>query len=238
MKLAVAAGPSGADGIARVLASAARAGAGLVVLPERALGESPDLSDGDGPRRLAGLAREAGVAVLGGYVERCVTGTFNAAQLVDRTGVVVANYRQTHVAGAERGRWADGQWLTMMPLGGLMVGILVGHDVEPPEPARALAVAGCGLLAVAGGASDRDAGVLLPARARENGVWLAWSGEDPAIYGPDGRRRGVETDGLVLAELDPRPVSGVGRPGWLRQRRPVLYGELTMRFEEEGARPE
>ncbi|MFO1069799.1 MAG: nitrilase-related carbon-nitrogen hydrolase [Geminicoccaceae bacterium] len=238
MKLAVASGAVADGALPGLLGVAAARGAGLVVLPERVMGEAPDLSDGDGPRRLAGLARDAGVALLGGYVERCVTGTYNAAQLVDRRGVVIANYRQTHVARGERGRWADGQWLTMMPLDGVMVGLLVGHDIEPPEPARALAVAGCGVLAVAGGASDGDAAVLLPARARENGIWLAWSGADPAIYGPDGRRHGIESDGLIVADLDPPPMAGVGRPAWLRQRRPALYGELTVRFDEEGARPE
>jgi predicted amidohydrolase len=237
MRLAVA-GCSRAE-LPSLLPRMAAAGVGLLVLPEHGTADPASAEPSDGPlaRRLASLAGVSGVALLVGYAERCVTGLYNAALLIDRHGICRANYRQTHVRGADRPTWQRGQWLAVTPIEGHRLGLLIGYDIEFPEPARALALAGCDLLAVLGGATDDAAApdLVLPARARDNGCWVAYAAPGRAtIRGPDGGRRGVGAPPMV--DLDPPAGPTGGRPALLADRRPRLYAELA-RVDAEPERP-
>jgi predicted amidohydrolase len=102
--------PDGADRLRLRLREARAAGAELVVLPELPLNAwSPatpnvresDAEPPDGPRAqtLRHAARDAGVAVLGGVIERDPgTGRRrNTALLVDGRGDIVASYRKLHL---------------------------------------------------------------------------------------------------------------------------------------------
>src|SRR4051794_25291269 len=93
------------DGVRR----AAAGGADLVVLPEMAacgylldadhLDRHAEPGDGSGPV-LSGwrnLARELGVAVVGGFAERTTAGIANAAVVIDAEGAVRGTYRKLHL---------------------------------------------------------------------------------------------------------------------------------------------
>ncbi len=229
MRVAVA----GAGRPADLVAAAARGGAQLLVLPEAPDDAPAEPSDGPWAAALAALAREHGIAVVAGYHELCVTGRYGAALLVDSRGRCLANYRQTHVRPCRGVPRARGHWLTTMPLGSRHVGLLIGYDIEFPEPAAALALAGCDTLLVVGGASDDAPGPLLPARARDTGCWLACSGAEPVIVAPDGCtiHAADGAAGLAVADLmSPAPAAAERR----LDRRPRLYQWLVEGDEEPG----
>ena len=238
------------DAVAGLAATAAGAGAELLLLPQRFLGggrsasaASAEPSDGPGARAIGAVARQAGLAIAYGYAESCSGALHDSLLLVDRTGGHLANYRRAHVARGEDGAgdggaFARGHWLSTMPVAGRRVGLLVGYDLLFPEAARVLRLAGCDLILVAGGL-DPGAGVvtaLLPARALENRCAVAFASADPAtapaaVVGPDGasigRTSGGASRGLVLADLP----AGAGVPP--PDRRPRLYARLA--FAEPGA---
>jgi predicted amidohydrolase len=226
------------------LAQAARAEAAeLLLLPERfAIGgldgeaaiAAADLSDGALPHAIGRIAATAGIHLMVGYAESCVTGIYNAAQLFDGRGLALANYRQSHRPTAAVDPLARGHWLSAMPALGEKLGLLIGYDLEFPEPARALSLAGAGLLLVAGGLSGPSptmALALARARAFENGCWLALAAgaEASCIIAPDGSRAGQDAAGgrLLLADLPVPAATEPLRAARLADRRPRLYAELA-----------
>ncbi|MDF1587125.1 nitrilase-related carbon-nitrogen hydrolase [Marinimicrococcus flavescens] len=225
---------------------AAAQGARLLLAPElglvgevapRELAALAEPSDGEGPRAVGRIAAEAGLAILIGYPERCTGRIYSAALLVDRHGHSLASYRRTHVRPEEEQLVARGQWLTIVPFEGRRLGLLLGYDLAFPEAARGLVLSGADLLVAAGGGSWGDAHlleVLLPARALENGVPLAWAshatGDGAAIppsrvLGADGRPlvRLAEAPAVAVADLPPAAAAID-----LRDRRPQLYQRLAM----------
>lgn len=248
----VARSPGQALRAARGLAAAAAGrGADLLVLPQRFLAGRTEgqaaiaavAEPSDGPTSLAAreLAATCGVAMLYGYVERCTGLLYDALQLVDRQGRAVANYRRAHHRPAERGLLARGAWLTVMPLDGVRLGLLAGHDLDFPEAARCLRLIGCDLLLAAGApdAEPRGTGILLAARALENGCPIVFASAHPAlpaaIIGPDGSTLAAtaEGDALAVAELGPAPAAGEALAG----RRPRLYQRLSAPPPREADRP-
>jgi predicted amidohydrolase len=229
MRVAVA----GLGRTADLVAAAARQGAQLLVLPEAPDDAPAEPSDGAWAAALAAMAREHGIALVAGYNELCVTGRYGAALLVDDRGRCLANYRQTHVRPSGGVPRARGHWLTTMPLAGRRVGLLIGYDIEFPEPAAALALAGCDTLLVLGGATDEAPAPLLPARARDTGCWLACSGTVPVIVTPHGRAIHAtdRSAGLAVADLTPPEPAAAERR---LDRRPRLYQWLVEGGDERG----
>jgi len=214
------------------LATAARAGAGLLVTPELALvttlendlDVAAEPSDGPLAQALAALCRAHATALVAGYLERCSGRLHSAAIVIDREGNGLANYRRVHDGTAEPPLAAVGQWLTVVPLGGRRIGLAIGADLHHPEHARALVLAGADLLVVLGGpdpASDvgREEGrALLAARQIENGLpaFAAWQLD-----------AGSMADGTVrIADLDPADRAAPARARLLAARRPRLYRSL------------
>jgi predicted amidohydrolase len=229
--------------LAAAVGAAAAAGAELLVLPELALLGPPGAagleplataSDGAPARRLGALARASGIAIATGYLEACSGRLHSAALLVDGRGHALANYRRSHLRAAEEARLARGAWLSVMPLGGRRLGLLIGYDLRFPEVARALVLAGADLLVVLGPwpvEPEAALGPLAAARAIENGVplalacWAAAGGAASRILGPDGAplaRAGTGPD-LVLADLP----AALGAAAGLADRRPRLYQQLV-----------
>ncbi|MDX6748985.1 nitrilase-related carbon-nitrogen hydrolase [Geminicoccaceae bacterium 1502E] len=222
---------------------AADQGARLLLAPElglvgevapRELAALAEPSDGEGPRVVGRIAAEAGLAILIGYPERCTGRTYSAALLVDRHGHSLASYRRSHVRPEEAQLVARGQWLTIVPFEGRRLGLLLGYDLAFPEAARGLVLSGADLLVAAGGGSSGDAHlleVLLPARALENGVPLAWAshaggeGAPSRVLGADGRPLVRLAEGPAVAVADLPPAAAAID---LRDRRPQLYQRLAM----------
>ncbi|MGD9509497.1 MAG: nitrilase-related carbon-nitrogen hydrolase [Geminicoccaceae bacterium] len=251
LRLAVAGGPAPAharDALAwaeRRMSDAAAARAELLVLPQQTFGgcgeEEALLSDDPVLRTLAQAAARHGVATAFGYVEQCTGRRHHAVQLVDARGLALANYRAAHLAAeATTAGLSAGNWFNQVRLGGLAVGLLADHDLLAPEPARALALAGATILAVAAdiaGLPPEIVTALLRARAFENGCGLVFANRaaEPAsaILGPDGTLLAGTVDGIAVADVPQvRPAEAASR---LAARRPLLYQRLSSPHAQDRA---
>jgi predicted amidohydrolase len=239
------------DGLAR---AAAGQGARLLVLPQLSLCGWPadleaarnlaELSDGPMAQGLRTIAARHGLGLLGGYVELCTGRLYDAALFVDEHGRALANYRRVHLAPeVDEPMLAHGQWLTIVPFQGFKLGLLIGADIDGPEQARALALAGAAVLLVAGRHGSEATlahGAILRARAAENACVLAYANGEagptaPAscIVGPDGAPLAATRDGLAVAEV---AVAGPARRATRDLvRRPRLYQRLVEPLPGEDA---
>ncbi|MFQ5953794.1 MAG: carbon-nitrogen hydrolase family protein [Kiloniellales bacterium] len=242
------------DALEHTAARAARQGARLVICPEMYLtgyniGDSTwQLAQpvtGEAFERTACFARTHRIAVLLGYPEREGDAVYNAAMLVDASGRLAANYRKTHLYGSEEKRlFRPGESFATADIGGLALGILICYDIEFPEPARLLALGGVRLVAVPTALKPADedgAAQLIPARARENQVFVAYANRcgnehgvrfcgQSRITAPDGRdlARAASGEELLVTEVDPGAFADVRAANpYLGDRRPELYGELA-----------
>jgi predicted amidohydrolase len=240
----------------RTAVAAAARGARLAIFAEMfltgyhiedAVFELAEPADGPSAAAAAEIARETGVALLYGYPERSGDRVFNSAALVNAAGERVAGYRKTHLYGGEEKRlYQPGDSLVVAQIDGLKVGVLICYDVEFPEAVRALALAGAELVAVPTALIrpfDFVARTLVPARAIENQVYVAYAGlcgEEAGlgycglscIVGPDGRDRArAETDpALLFADIDVASISGGRKTNpYLTDRRPALYAACVGR---------
>ncbi len=264
MKIAVFQGPKTSpdvSGHGQLMAGkaneAARAGAGLLVLPEmfltgyhigpKSVGQLAEPVNGPAAEQAASIARAAGIALLYGYPERGDDGrVYNAAILIDRDGRTLANHRKTHLFGdIDRNAFSPGEGPpTLAELDGIKIGLLICYDVEFPESVRLLALAGADVVAVPTALMapyDFIADTLVPARAYENQVFLAYANRigkeqeldylgKSCIIAPDGSelaRAGTE-EAMILADLDfSLQEKSRALNTYLADRRPGLYGPIA-----------
>ncbi|MRU15747.1 hydrolase [Roseovarius sp. A21] len=249
MKLGVyqckAAGLTAEERLARLERHIAGQGLDLVLCPElfptgynpaldyHALAESPD---GPFAESMAGLARKHDTTIAYGYPERAGDSLYNSAALLDASGTLLANHRKRLPSpqSFEVTTFAKGPSVTFADLGDLRVAIIICYEVEFPESLRQAAQGGAHLVLVPT-ALGADWGVvaekMVPTRALENGVWLAYAdhaGEDGglAFYGgsrivaPDGQDVAVVgpgREGLVSVEMDlTRVVAAQARLPYLK----------------------
>ncbi len=228
------------SGIDRLLARAAAADCRLLLAPERLLagpeGASPEAvaepSDGPLARALAARCREHRIGLALGYLERFAGRLFSSLMVFSPAGLALGNYRRTHLREGEERALTAGNWLTLVPFEGRRLGLLAGADLELPEPARALALAGAeALLTVADAAVAEPAMLrsLLASRAFENRLPVVHAGYAPpggsgvAAFTAAGMAAEVAICGpLQIVALD----RGAGPAGGPR-RRPELYAGLT-----------
>lgn len=128
--------------------------------------DSPEL------REIAAAARETGTAVVIGFVERTPEGVANSVACIDRDGSVAGVYRKTHLFASEADAgFIEGEELLIVELAGRRVAPLICFDIEFPEPARQVTLAGAELLVTASANMDPfyiDHAVGSVARAHEN----------------------------------------------------------------------
>lgn len=242
---------------------AASAGAELVVLPElansggpRSRGEALGLAEAvpDGPtvRAWAGAARERGVHVVGGVLERDGNALRNSAVVVGPG--FFGRYRKTHLWDSEKVLYEAGTELPVFdtPLGG--IGVLVCYDAWFPEAARTLALKGAGVICVPSNAphdwvpDDRRVGGLTMldvhaiSHANANRVFVAVANRvgdgylgRSCVVEPGGgvlALGGAEGEGLVCAEVDP----GLARRAKRLTGRSHALGDRNVIAYETGAR--
>jgi predicted amidohydrolase len=122
--------------------------------------------------RIAAAARDAGTAVVIGFAERMPDGLGNSVACIDRDGSIAGVYRKTHLFGSEvDAGFKDGEELLIVDLAGRRVAPLICFDIEFPEPARQVTLAGADLLVTASANMDPfyiDHAVGSVARAHEN----------------------------------------------------------------------
>ena len=215
-------------------AEAATGGARLLVTPEvfvsgygigrDAIHARAEPADGPSARRAAEIARRHSIAVILGYPEAADGAVYNAALCLGPDGATLANHRKLLMSGAgEQETWARGEAITTFELDGHRVGVLICYDVEYPEIARATALAGAGVLAVPTALVERwpvVAHQMIPTRAFENGVYLAYAnyaGREPGfaylgascVCGPTGEdcaRAGAD-ETVIRSVVDPARIA-------------------------------
>lgn len=164
------------------------------------------------------------------------------AELADAHGEVLASYQKVQLYGPqEQAAFVPGeQPPPVVSWGGVQLGLLVCYDVEFPEMVRAAAVRGAQLVLVPtalAGDETSVPGILLPARAVENGITLAYANhcgpEGGLVF--DGRSVVVGPAGQVLGELgadpgllvvdlpEPPEEPGAGGADYLHDRRAELH---------------
>jgi predicted amidohydrolase len=208
-----------AAGAARIAEElAAHEDADLAIFPELHLG-GYDLSRLDETAltledpvigRVREAAERSGTAVVTGFAERLDDGRpANAALVVDERGEIAAVYRKANLFGREADAFEPGGELVVADAAGAALGLLICFDVEFPEPARALARSGAGVLVtVAANMAPYFADHELASRAR------ALDNRRPHLYvnrvgAEDGESfvggtRAIASDGSVIAEAPPR----------------------------------
>lgn len=190
----------------------------LVVAPEmfatgwlgpRTRGPMPDLEP-----RFSDLAHEHGLAVTTSIATRRGGREYNTFHLWDERGRLLGRQDKVHLWDAERRRRAPGTGAAPIRTRWGLVGGMVCYDVEFPELARSLAVAGAELLLVPSAFySSSSWDIMTRARALENGCFLAAAnqiGVDPKNP-HNGESRIVDPRGGVLGQVGPRGRAFVRR---------------------------
>ncbi|UWR22142.1 carbon-nitrogen hydrolase family protein [Sulfitobacter sp. S190] len=166
------------------------------------------------------IARTHDIGLIVGLTLPGQSRPYNACIAVDATGLEVARYHKTHLFGdVDRAQFSQGAALSdVFELNGWNVALAICYDVEFPEVTRALALQGAEIVVTPTANMapfDSVATRLVPARAEENGLYVAYcnyvGSEGQFTYnglsclvGPDGedRARGADAPTLLYATLD------------------------------------
>ncbi|GBD41003.1 (R)-stereoselective amidase [bacterium HR39] len=222
-----------AERLERAARAAREAGADLLVAPARHLPGDPvraaQASDGPFARVAGEIAARHRLALVVGMAERAFGHVFDALLVFDARGHACGHYRRVHLLPGEEATFTAGAWGTVARIGAVRAGLLAGVDLMVPEFARALVLCGAELLLGADTVSPEVFRTLLPARAVENGVAVAWAARSGpcGVALPDGRFLEA-ADGPAVAEVA-SPPDGPPRP----RRRPRLYRAVCEEPPEE-----
>lgn len=239
------------DLLDRHLGKAKAEGAALMVTPEMWLGGyniAPDKIRAHSAQfdQMAGqigqIVARHGVALVIGCASPAVPKPYNTAVAFDASGNQVARYAKCHLfGGLDQDRFTPGDALSpVFELAGLQVGLAICYDIEFPETARTLALRGAQVIIVPTANMTPYESVnhrLIPARAEENGVFVAYANlcgaEGDLTYcglsclcGPDGNTLAIAgaDAALILCDIDPLYVADIQktRP-FLKDRRDEIY---------------
>lgn len=200
---------------------AAERGAKLVVFPEYSSFFVPELGqrivdaaeplEGEFVEALGDLARELGIHIVAGMLEKADTGrAYNTAVAVSPDGELVARYRKQHLYdafGQTESKWiapGDLEAPQLFEVAGLKVGLQTCYDLRFPEVSRTLVDAGADVLAVPsewvrGPLKEHHWRTLVTARALENTVYVA-AADHPAPIGA-GNSMVVDPMGVEIATI-------------------------------------
>ena len=196
----------------------------LLITPEMAISgyniaapaarERSDVPDGPIARDVAEIARSSGIAILYGLPELGPDDLVrNTIRLVDASGSVVATHHKTHLFGSVDAAAvvAGDAPPPVVDLHGWKLGLAICYEVEFPELTRSLALRGADVVCVpTANMPEYDAvqTILLPARALENQVYVAYANfcgaEGDLHYG--GLSEVLAPSGEILARADRTPT--------------------------------
>ena len=168
---------------------------------------------------LAGLALKHGIAVHCGYAERDGRTLYNSALCVGPDGKELSHQRKLAIPpGFERTYFTAGKGCTLFTYRSFKIATLICYDAEFPETFRHVAALGVDLVLVPtalGACWGWVAETMLPTRAYENGVFLAYANSagtqnelaflgSSVIAAPDGEElaRAGNAPQILYAELD------------------------------------
>lgn len=199
----------------------------------------------DGPMlsEVADIARRYGIAILIGFPELDETGhIYNSVAFIDEQGAVLNVYRKTHLYGdVDRAQFTAGNALGVpFQFHGWTLATAICYDIEFPEVARHYTLAGVDALLVPTANMtpfDSVATRLVPARAEENGLYVAYAnytgGEGEFQYcglsclcGPDGEdiARAGRTSELIFGDISQQALQSRRELSpYLQGLRPDIY---------------
>ena len=200
VKIAVSFGPMNLEKAAKWLDAAGRKKVDVALLTEffngKGVKEAEPLSGPTG-RLMAEKARRYGMYVCGSFAEKRGDLVFNTAPLYDRRGRLVGSHskNQLYDPEADEGE-TPGVGYPVFQTDFGKVGIIICYESWFPEPTRLLAYKGAELILFPNAGYYMD---LMPARASDNGVWIAAaSGGNPS---------GIwDTVGAMAGEAAPSPT--------------------------------
>ncbi|MFT5658894.1 MAG: putative amidohydrolase [Gammaproteobacteria bacterium] len=170
----------------------------------RATAEAPQ---GETFDKISAISKKLNVAIAYGYPEQGDHCLYNSAALISSSGELIANHRkQLNSPGSfEEDYFVPGNTPTYFTYGGLKIAILICYEVEFPESVRNAAVNGVHLVLVPTALVAQWSVVahqVVPTRAFENGIWLAYANHAGHENGFDylGGSKIVAPDGKIEAE--------------------------------------
>ena len=234
---------------------ASAVGAQLLIFPELFLsgyqvpGDEMKMlaEEREGPSflELSQTARESNIAVLYGYPEVDHSSGapvyYNSAQLIDRDGTSLVNYRKTHLWIDQEGYekvFTPGHSLSkIVECCGVKIGILICFDMEFPECSRSLALDGAELIAIPTAVSrhlpqdlpEKLSSFVIPARSSENGVHVVTVNYGGGDFMGQSVCCDLNGDVVVQAGCDEQlllftiDTSMTAEFDYLSRRRPELY---------------
>lgn len=183
------------------------------------VGQVAQTQSADFLKQAAVLAKSNKTALVIGYPEQVESVLYNSALFVDVTGQFKANHRKLAIPpGFEEAHFAAGNAMTLFDYMGLKCAILICYDAEFPENLRKATQIGAQLIIVPTALNINwpiVADKVMPTRAFENGVWLAYANhagvENGLEYyghscivtptGGDAARAGLVEE-ILLVEID------------------------------------
>ncbi|MFZ7091759.1 carbon-nitrogen hydrolase family protein [Primorskyibacter sp. 2E233] len=176
------------DWLSQALPAVAAEGVDLLVLPELFasgynIGDQvvlrAEAADGPIAQTISALAKAHGVAIHYGFAEMDGQAVFNAAQCIGPDGTRLGGHRKLAIPpGFERQYFTPGQGCRLFTYRGVRIATLICYDAEFPETARHVASLGAELILVPtalGAQWEWVAQRMIPTRAYENGVYLAYA---------------------------------------------------------------
>jgi predicted amidohydrolase len=179
-----------------------------------------ELADGPTARAIAEFAKGYGVAIHYGFAERDGDRIFNAAQCIGPDGNRLGGHRKLAIPpGFEANHFSSGQGCSLFTYRGVRIATLICYDAEFPETVRHVASLGAELVLVPtalGAQWEWVAQRMIPTRAYENGVFLAYANSSGNENGMRflGQSFIATPDGQELARAGPTPV--------------LIFGELQL----------
>ncbi len=171
------------------MSRAAEEGADLLLVPEMFLtGYTEDPTDmvdmaedinGTSIQQLKTAAAKNNVALVGSFLERDTTANslYNTSVFINAEGELLGTFRKIHLFDDERKIITPGDKITTINYKNICYGLLICFDVEFPELARSLALAGAQVLLVVS-ANMKPYGHFhrnyVLARAQENHTFVAY----------------------------------------------------------------
>ncbi|MEI6511831.1 MAG: carbon-nitrogen hydrolase family protein [bacterium] len=176
VKIATVWGGNSLEGCAKWLDLAGQKGADICLLPEFFDGKNnknADTINGPGPSLLSAKAKQWKMYTSGTFIEKRGDICLNSAPLYDRNGKLVGIQSKNNLFDPEEDDGTTpGTGYEVFNTDFGKVGIMICYESWFPETARLLAYKGAELVLFPNAGFYRS---LMPARAADNGVWLAVS---------------------------------------------------------------
>lgn len=170
--------------------------ADLLLLPElfacgynigKAVTSRAEALDGPTYTAISKLANQFGIAICYGFAESAGRDLFNAAITVSAQGKLLSHQRKLAIPpGYEQDHFKAGQGCAVFKLHSFNIATLICYDAEFPETVRHVASMGADLVLVPTALSAGWPWVahkMIPTRAFENGVFLAYANSAGVEHG-------------------------------------------------------